>query len=218
MESVFLIGKGKSAQLDTSLYQTRTKTYTSFLTYTYGLVADIDIDSEVLRFLGNARQLVYAVWKIMTFNVYHGRFSYLPSDAADTKNIPKSIEEPLPDKDWITLEDKVITIWASHVSHASYDLHNSPQSKIDDGVFEIMVLKYPISRLKLIQVFLDIETGKHVQHKDVISFLSCVAYRWEPSSSTRQSYNNVDGEVVEAGPIQASIQPQSLQVFVNPTS
>lgn len=217
LESIFLIGKGKSAPIDTSLYQTRTKKYTSFLTYSYGLVADIDLESEVLRFIGDARILVYAVWKIMTFNIYLGRLSYLPANANVNDNVPKSLEEPLPDKDWITVEDQFITIWASHVTHASYDLHNSPQSKIDNGVFEIMLLKYPISRMKLIQVFLDFETGKHVRHKDVISTISCVAYRWEPAPP-RQSYNNIDGEVVEPGPIQATIQPQSLKMFVNPTS
>ena len=33
------------------------------------------------------------------------------------------------------------TVWASQVSHASYNVHQSPPSRLQDGVFQVMILR-----------------------------------------------------------------------------
>jgi Diacylglycerol kinase catalytic domain len=66
VQDTFLIAKGRTIQADVASYQIGTDPaaitkYTSFLTFTWAMIADIDIDSECLRFLGESR---YDVWYV----------------------------------------------------------------------------------------------------------------------------------------------------------
>jgi sphingosine kinase len=54
------------------------------------------------------------------------------------------------------------------------------------------------------------ETGAHV-NSDYVEFFECVAFRLEPETS--KSSNNLDGEQIEDGPIQARIMPGAIQFF-----
>lgn len=44
-------------------------------------------------------------------------------------------------------------------------------------------------------------------------FIQCKAYRLEPI--TEGSFNDLDGEVVESGPIQAKVLPGVVQAYCN---
>jgi sphingosine kinase len=46
-----------------------------------------------------------------------------------------------------------------------------------------------------------------------VEFIQCTAYRLEPI--TPGSFNDLDGEVVEPGPIQAAVLPRAIQAFCN---
>jgi sphingosine kinase len=70
-----------------------------------------------------------------------------------------------------------------------------------------------VSRLRLALILLAMEHGGHVGMNGV-EFIQCSAYRLEPI--TRGSYNDLDGEVIESGPIQASVLPSSIQAYSNP--
>lgn len=48
---------------------------------------------------------------------------------------------------------------------------------------------------------------------DLVELVECVAWRLEPL--TQGSYNDLDGEVVQAGPIQGKVLPSAIQVFGN---
>lgn len=68
----------------------------------------------------------------------------------------------------------------------------------------------PCSKIKLLKMFLVLENAGHVEHEGV-EFYECVAFRLEPV--TEGSYNCVDGEQVENGPIQAHVVPRAVQFF-----
>ena len=59
---------------------------------------------------------------------------------------------------------------------------------------------------------------EHGGHIDMIGVetVKCSAYRLEPI--TEGSYNDLDGEVIEAGAIQAAISKLSLRAYCNPQS
>jgi diacylglycerol kinase family enzyme len=76
LHDTFLIAKGRTVAADVAVYQigssggsdnnddngpTAITKYTSFLTFTWAMIADVDIDSECLRFLGESR---YDVWYV----------------------------------------------------------------------------------------------------------------------------------------------------------
>lgn len=221
LESTFLICKGNSTHLDLSIYETACgKKYISFLTFSWAFIADCDIESERLRYLGTLRNDIWAVWRIINLRTYRAKFSYLPAVAKsedddtfskDTTELKlPSLNEEIPEQDWITIEDDFINLWVSHVSHAASNLHHSPDSKLDDGIFRIFVIRRPISRFALTSILLKLETGTHISH-DKVEFFNCKAFRLEPM--TKGSFNDLDGEVIEPGPIQAQVMPSVMPFF-----
>ncbi|EED95075.1 sphingosine kinase [Thalassiosira pseudonana CCMP1335] len=209
LESIFQICKGNTSPLDIASYQlaNTTKTYTSFLTFSWGLIADCDLDSECLRWLGPIRSDIWAVYRgILCRKKYRARFSYLPPNTKST--VPK-IEEYLP-KEWVTIEDDFIVFWVCNVSHASYNMYNCPMAKMNDGLFHILIVRASCSRLQLLLMLLKLETGYHIGCKE-LEVIDCTAYRLEPL--THNSHNDLDGELIEAGPIQAHVLPGGAHFF-----
>ncbi|KAJ2782920.1 Sphingosine kinase 1 [Coemansia javaensis] len=52
-----------------------------FLSVTWGLLADVDIESESMRWAGSARLDLYATVRMLNLRYYGGRLHYLPADA-----------------------------------------------------------------------------------------------------------------------------------------
>ena len=78
----------------------------------------IDIESEVLRFLGETRYDVWGVWRVLSLRRYRARLSYLPSSQDAITDYLPALSEPVP-SNWQTIEDNFYVFWASQVSHAS---------------------------------------------------------------------------------------------------
>jgi diacylglycerol kinase family enzyme len=143
LDATFLIAKGYTHPTDLSLYQTQNNEYWSFLTFSWAMLADIDIDSEVIRFVGSLRFDLWAVWCVLHLKKYRAKLSYLPAKSK-TDTIMPTLGEPIDsgkNKDWVTEEDDFLLFWAAHVSHAAEKTYNSPQSRLDDGVFQILVVR-----------------------------------------------------------------------------
>ena len=211
IESAMIICKGHTKKLDLATYQlakTR-KTFTSFLSFSWGLIADCDLESECLRCLGAIRTDIWAVYRGILFTKkYRGRFSYLPpqnsnsgdNDVLTAIDMPK-FNGPLPEN-WVTIEDDFRVIWVCNTTHASYNVFSCPISKMNDGLFHVLIVRQSCSRLRLLQMLLKLDAGGHIEC-DGLEVVSCVAYRLEPLSDN--SYNDLDGELIENGPIQASV-------------
>ena len=67
-----------------------------------------------------------------------------------------------------------------------------------------------MSRLRLLFILLSLESGGHFG-MDGAEFISCTAYRLEPTSEG--SYNDLDGEVIESGPVQGIVMPGAIQAY-----
>merc|ERR1712227_1162614 len=93
----------------------------------------------------------------------------------------------------------------------AYDVNSNPGKGLGDGCFEIMMIRKPIQRYRLLSVFLGIENGEHIGAEE-IEFLKVKAYRLEPLGN--QGIYSMDGEVIKYGPIQSSICNESLQILL----
>ena len=208
-----MICKGQTSKLDLSHYETENKTYMSFLTFSWAFIADADIESECIRFMGVLRNDIWAVWRILNLRTYRAKFSYLPLEkkkpTEQIENVLPAFNDAVP-SNWVTMEEDFILFWASQVTHAASNLFQSPQSKLQDGIFNILVIRKPCSRFELTKILLGLETGAHVGSKKA-EFFECVAFRLDPISGG--SFNDVDGEVVEPGRIQARVLPSAMNCF-----
>ena len=158
-ESIFQICKGYTRPLDVvnctvfpqddknSSSSSNSKSYLSFLSFAWGLIADCDYESEVLRWLGPVRSDIWAVYRgVLCRRRYHARFSYLPPNNDDTALSGKEVEmptlgnKPLP-SGWKSIEDDFLVFWVCNTSHAAYNMYTCPMSKMNDGLFHVLVVR-----------------------------------------------------------------------------
>ena len=78
VSAAFQVVRGKPHPIDLCSMQNDKRKLFAFLSLTWGIIADIDIESERFRMLGNARFTVGAVTRIIALRLYGGRLSYLP--------------------------------------------------------------------------------------------------------------------------------------------
>jgi sphingosine kinase len=146
--------------MDISHYETESETYVAFLTFSWALVADSDIESECIRFMGPLRGDIWAVWRMIRLRKYQAKFSYLPvenvnleksgaDDGDGNRGIPTEQqiiahfpkwEDDVP-SNWKTIEGDFVVFWPSQVSHPGAHIHSSPASRVDDGIFNVFLIR-----------------------------------------------------------------------------
>ncbi|XP_055623152.1 sphingosine kinase 1-like [Toxorhynchites rutilus septentrionalis] len=79
LASALTVVKGKHSMLDVVRVETRSQIVFSFLSVGWGLISDIDIESERLRAIGGQRFALWSVHRLISLRTYHGKLSYLPA-------------------------------------------------------------------------------------------------------------------------------------------
>eukprot|EP00536_Pseudo-nitzschia_multiseries_P003328 jgi/Psemu1/252532/estExt_Genewise1Plus.C_510017 len=214
LDSAFMIAKGMTSWIDLSRYETKSMSYMSFLTFSWAMIADIDIESECIRWAGFLRMDIWGVVRVLFLRKYRARFSYLPPTEEKKNQKLPPLEQSLTDcEGWVTCEDEFIVFWVSQVTHAGEQMFHAPPCKLIDGIFHIMIVRGNVSRLRLACILLSMEHGGHYGMNGV-EFVKCSAYRLQPI--TGGSFNNLDGEIIESGPVQASVLPSSVKAYCEP--
>ncbi|XP_065360324.1 sphingosine kinase 1 [Calliphora vicina] len=86
-----LVG-GQSALMDVVEIELKNKIAYSFLSIGWGLISDIDIESERLRPLGYQRFTIWTLHRLLNLRTYRGRISYLPKNhTSEHQNTPEII-------------------------------------------------------------------------------------------------------------------------------
>ena len=192
--ATFVALKGTNRHMDLSLYQTKNGNYHSFLSLAWGLVSDIDIQSEPIRWMGETRFALAGLYFIAKRMVYKGCLSFIPA-CSQTKNSNLSssashsvnIELPLlsepftflsVEHDVQVISGEFLLVWVVQTSHATAHMHSGPGVQLDDGFFTIFVVR-DMNRFELLQLFLAIDNGNHVSNPKVEKFIA-YAFRLEP--------------------------------------
>jgi len=145
--------KGRSTKLD--LFEIEMKScekrkILSFVGVTFGVIADCDLGSEWLRFMGYIRTYFYVVGRIIKPKEYRAKLSYLPHpvDPASGRPVPgetlpevrlPALSSPVPDS-WTTIEDEFRIAYALNLSHLDPATMFAPQSTLGDGVMWLAVV------------------------------------------------------------------------------
>uniref|UniRef100_A0A8D3BXA8 YegS/DAGK C-terminal domain-containing protein n=2 Tax=Scophthalmus maximus TaxID=52904 RepID=A0A8D3BXA8_SCOMX len=123
------------------------------------------------------------------------------------------LDQPLPTRDWVTIEGDFVLVLALYQSHLGADLHAAPQARFDDGLIHLTFVRAGISRATLLRLFFAMERGTHHSvNSPYVSHVSCRAFRLQPLS-TRGTLT-VDGELVPYGPLQAQVHPSMARLIV----
>ena len=198
LNAAFLIAKGKQHRLDLALVKQKNTKYYSFLSLAWGLIGDVDIKSEKLKFLGSLRFDLYSLILICLLRTYRGKFSFIPHP--DCQTLPEITRRGK----WHIIEDDFIFLWAMNTPWAAHDMNVTPHASLNDGAIDILIMRKGTSRLELLKALLRCGKGKHLDLPHM-EYYKVVSFRLEPL--TPKGLLIVDGEVVDYSPIQMQIVP-----------
>jgi sphingosine kinase len=200
LNAAFIIAKGRQQGFDLATVTQNGKKSYSFLSLAWGLISDVDIESEKLKFLGALRFNVYALMLLSLLRTYRGKFTYLPHPEF---NQPQKQLNSDP-SGWQVMEDDFIFVWAMNTPWAAYDMNVTPHASLNDGAIDVLVMRRGTSRWELLQALLKCGKGQHLDLPHM-EYYKVRAFKLEPL--TAKGLLVVDGELVEYSAIAMEVMP-----------
>ncbi|KAJ3347462.1 Sphingosine kinase 1 [Allomyces javanicus] len=156
-----------------------------------GFVADLDIDSEVLRVLGPLRSDIWAVYGMLRPKYYGYRLAYVLDEDAeqaaatavhaaqttpDLMHVPEIGPQPqiatvpwsaltAPGSGWTVLApNRYFMINVQNLAHLSIEFNGAPHARMHDGVLDLLWADADVQPMSLLPYMLDQSTGTHILH------------------------------------------------------
>ncbi|XP_077020036.1 sphingosine kinase 1 [Tamandua tetradactyla] len=194
----------------------------SVLSLAWGFIADVDLESEKYRCLGEKRFTLGTFLRLATLRIYQGRLAYLPAGRAvcpapaldgqgpvDEHLVP--LEKPVPSH-WTVVPDQdfVLVLLLLH-SHLGSEMLAAPMGHCAAGVMHLFYVRAGVSRASLLRLFLAMEKGRHMEYNcPHLVYVPVAAFRLEPKDG-RGAFA-VDGELMASEAVQGQVQPDLLQM------
>jgi len=188
MNATFVAIKGQPRPVDLSCVRlSNGARMMSFLSLSTGLVSDIDILSESMRWMGEMRLYVAAVYYMLRKRLYSGKLYLKLSESTSSG--------------WdVVVEGSHIGVWVTQTAYVASTMCVNPAAHLGDGVFTVFVMQ-PMSRWRLLQLLLEMDTGGHITHPYVKMYV-CSQYLFAPEVDMSNGVYSLDGEAVDAGPLE----------------
>eukprot|EP00347_Sterkiella_histriomuscorum_P013340 403365091 len=187
--AAYLIARGRRRAIDLTEidaeYSPNQKIY-SFLSVFWAVLADCDINSEVIRWMGSPRFTVWGIYRILFMKRYHGSL-YFNGSKITNQNDAENISQILTESSHLQnslLPPVTQPILSNHsnisqVTLQSYEnkqfsyffiqnspyigikIHSAPMAKINDGFNDIVVQEANQGRFKLTNQLLQHDDGSY---------------------------------------------------------
>ncbi|KAK1260891.1 Sphingosine kinase 2 [Acorus gramineus] len=226
--AVFAIIRGHKRPLDVATVLQDRIRFFSVLMLTWGLVADIDIESEKYRWMGSARLDFYCLMRLVNLRRYLGQVSFVPApgyetfgqpilqngncncdlETQDQGHLDKIVQDgyqgpstSFETHEWRSIDGPFISVWLHNVPWASADIMPAPAAKFADGYLDLVIIR-DCPRALLISLLMKFSDGTHVKSPYVM-YLKVKAFRLEPGSRAgnpkKGGIIDSDGEVIARG-------------------
>ncbi|XP_020541313.1 sphingosine kinase 1 isoform X2 [Jatropha curcas] len=202
--AILAIIRGHKCSLDVAtILQGETKFF-SVLMLSWGLVADVDIESEKYRWMGSIRLDFYNICNPSQEQpVKAQQRGYQGSDA------------DLISLDWRTISGPFVSIWLHNVPWGGEDIMAAPDAKFSDGYLDLILIK-ECPKLPLLKLMTEMSSGGHVKSPYVI-YIKVKAFILEPGpraeDPTKGGIIDVDGEVLARGNGSYKCEEKTLMVY-----
>lgn len=214
------------------------KTFVSFLSQTIGVIADCDIGTESLRWMGASRFELGVAYKVFSRAKYPCEIDV--KYAAKSKNdlrshydehVNKTLDielemtedtykleydpsEPVPD-DWERVDqdlaDNLGIFYTGKMPYVSKDVQFFPAALPNDGTIDLVITDARTSITRMAPTLLSLDQGSHVLQPEV-QHSKILAYRLKPKSS--HGYLSVDGESYPFEQLQVEILPGAAKTLL----
>ncbi|KAH0685253.1 hypothetical protein KY290_016522 [Solanum tuberosum] len=213
--------RGHKQSLDVATITQGQNRFFSVLMLAWGLIADIDIESEKYRWMGSARIDYYAIQRIFRLRRYNGCIKFVAAPGYETFGEPadpegETISEvkssfaqhkgycgpALQMKDFNRkIEGPFVSVWLHNVPWGGEDTLAAPDAKFSDGYLDLVMIK-DCPKLTLLSLMTELSKGGHVKSPHVLYF-KVKAFVLEPGTQlddgSKEGIIDVDGEVLARG-------------------
>lgn len=156
---------------------------------TWGIISDIDIQTEYFRKCGSIRYYLGALYYIIKKKSYNGKLIY-----TDINN--QEIE----------ISGKFLYFWACNSSYGSEITCSSPYSKLDDGYVYISYVLDDINYIEYINFMLELDSGKFIHNKKV-HYIKTKQFQL----ITENGIIVVDGEKIKEKELNVKVVPKKIK-------
>ncbi|KAL1076306.1 hypothetical protein V6Z11_D10G022700 [Gossypium hirsutum] len=225
--AILAVIRGYKHSLDVATISQGKTRFFSVLMLAWGLIADIDIESEKYRWMGSARLDFYAIQRIFHLRHYNGRICFVPAPGFEDYGEPMSFhcrptdeESPkqeeslktqqhgylgsdvkLEDMHWRTISGPFVSVWLHNVPWGSEDVMAAPNAKFSDGYLDLIMVK-GLPKLALLSMMSNMNDGSHVE-SPYVTYIKVKAFILEPGTRvedpTKEGIIDSDGEVIARG-------------------
>ncbi|PHT49403.1 Sphingosine kinase 1 [Capsicum baccatum] len=213
--------RGHKQSLDVATLSQGQSRFFSVLMLAWGLIADIDIESEKYRWMGSARIDFYAMQRIFRLRRYNGCIKFVAAPGYETFGEPaepegETISEvksnfvqhkgyrgpALHMKEFNRkIEGPFVSVWLHNVPWGGQDALAAPDAKFSDGYLDLVLIK-ECPKLTLLSLMTELNKGGHVKSPHVLYF-KVKAFVLEPGARvddpSKEGIIDVDGEVLASG-------------------
>ncbi|CUM48480.1 uncharacterized protein AC631_01098 [Debaryomyces fabryi] len=218
------------------------KTSLSFLTQCYGIIADSDIGTEHLRWMGPIRfdlGVTYKVFKRSKYpcDIYVNSVTESKRDVSDhfdqhykTNTGLKTLTaeefelkypglDKSPPDDWIRLPDATSAnlniLYVGKMPYVSDDAQFFPAALPNDGSMDMIITDTNMSIIETTSTLLSVSKGTHV-YSDKVHHSKILSYRLVPKLTKPENhYISIDGENFPTEALQVEIMPGILTGLLN---
>ncbi len=201
-----MIATGQTSQMDLIEIRSATTTRWGFLSLSFGLLADLDIDSESCRCLGGQRFMLGAIKNLCEAKSYAATLSYLPEQEKEIAW--PALNQPLP-RQFVEIKGNFTLIFPCRTTHCSYNAFTAPEAKLDDGYIYLTYVMNT-SRWTLFFLLWGLESGNYLLLPEVKQ-VKTKMFRFIPHQT--EAILTLDGEIIPCESIQCRIEKAALSVF-----
>jgi sphingosine kinase len=211
VSAAFLIAKGKIGAIDLAIVRQQDikvlpdrrispddnnpkySKYYSILSFAWGLVSDVDLESDRLRFLGTLKTDLYVFIRLLFLRIYRGKLSL-------TEMTGETIE----------IDTDFVLLWAMNVPWAAYNLYTAPHATLADGTIDLLIIRGGASRWQILRAFLQMGKGKHIE-LPYVEYHKVRGFRLEPDGN--RGVLAIDGEGIPCLPTTIEIHQGLGRIF-----
>lgn len=165
----------------------------SFLSISWGIISDIDIETEWLRYFGSTRFTYGAIISLIKKRSYYGTLKYI--EKINGRNV------------WKEVECNFLYFLASNLSHISHNTYSNPGALLDDEYIHITYIDDSISRYDLFWLLLGLDEGKHLEY---LKYIKTKAFELIPEEGKLV----IDGELKNLQEIHVKVSDSKISVVV----
>jgi sphingosine kinase len=202
VETTLAIARGKVLPVNLSEVELDGRKIYSFLSTGWGLLADIDVESEVLRSIGELRFYLWSFLRVAKLRVYNAQLSFTREGVDDNNGNTHKQE---------TIEGDFISVYSSCQSHIGQDLVMAPNAASNDGLIHLTFIKGDVGRHQVAKFLIGMDTGEHVDMEGV-TYVKCKEFSLRSEGGIKGTLT-IDGERVIGELIKVRLCPKPLNVF-----